>query len=271
MVSLCCLSFLSCSALSNLIFSFCFVFACFSSRSALSGKDYCLDHHKEQGTYNYGLDYEIQKKLESKWDPEKAANCQAWIEALTKSKFSGDFHSSLKSGVLLCELINAIWPNTIKSISKSNMPFNQRENIASYLSACKSKGLRETDMFVTQDLFEGDNLLVVVDNICALGVLAHKAGWKGTQLIISGGAVQTTSKPVSTSNTASQVFSSPAYSAPKQAPAQTSNHSAAVQPASSSAASSTSSASGGNKFCGNCGTARSDAAQKFCGNCGNKL
>lgn len=34
------------------------------------------------------------------------------------------------------------------------MPFVQRENIAAYLAAAKSKGVRETDLFMTEDLFE---------------------------------------------------------------------------------------------------------------------
>jgi len=61
------------------------------SKSALSGKDFCLDHHKNQDNYAYGMDYELQKKMEEKWDPEKAKNAQNWIEALTKKKFPETF------------------------------------------------------------------------------------------------------------------------------------------------------------------------------------
>jgi len=242
------------------------------SRQALSGKEHCLDHHKEQGEYNYGLDYEIQKKLEAKWDGDKAKNCLTWIEAVTKQKTGSDFQAALKSGVLLCELINGIWPGTIKGISKASAPFNQRENIASYLNACKAKGLRETDLFVTQDLYEGDNLLVVVDNLCALGMLVAKnTNYKGTQLVIGGGSVQTTAS--SSSSSYSSSTSSTAGGSPKN-----SNKSSisvpAPKPASATTTTSTSTTSssssgGAGKFCGNCGKSRVGDT-KFCGDCGTK-
>jgi len=170
---------------------------------------------------------------------------------------------SLKSGVILCELINVIWPGTIKSISKSNMPFNQRENIVSYLKACKDKGMRETDLFVTQDLFEGDNLGVVVDNICALGVLAANSGFKGTALVVSGGAVQTTNNPSAHKRGGSYGGSNQGYATTPSQPAP-SNNASSSKPAASSASGS----DGGKKFCGDCGTALNGA--KFCGNCGTK-
>jgi len=238
-----------------------------SSKQALSGKEFCLDHHKSQDNYAYGMDYELQKKMEEKWDPEKAKNAQNWIESLTKNKFSDTFHNSLKSGVKLCELINVIWPGTIKSISKSTMPFNQRENIVAYLKACKDKGMRETDLFVTQDLFEGDNLGVVVDNICALGIVAANSGFKGTALVVSGGAVQTTSNPSAHKRGGSYGGSNQGYATTPSAPVTTSSSKPA---ASSSSSSFASSSSGGadKKFCGECGTALSGA--KFCGNCGTK-
>jgi len=235
------------------------------SKSALSGKEYCLDHHKGQENYNYGMDYELQKKMEAKWDPEKAKNAQNWVESLTKKKFPDTFHNSLKSGVLLCDLINSIWPGSVKNISKMSMPFNQRENIVAYLAACKSKGMRETDLFVTQDLFEGDNLGVVVDNICALGVLANNSGFKGTALVVSGGAVQTTTGGTH-KKAGSYGGSNQGYASTPSAPATTTTTSSSAS--SSNTSSSKDTSGGAKKFCGDCGNALTGA--KFCGNCGAK-
>lgn len=94
---------------------------------------------------------------------------------MTGEKFKGSFHDSLKSGVLLCRLVNKVKPGSVPEnrISLSNMPFNQRENVAAYLDACRRLGVREADMFVTADLFEGNNLVAVVNNLYALGGVAQ--------------------------------------------------------------------------------------------------
>jgi hypothetical protein len=242
------------------------------SKTPLSGKDYCLDHHKSQENYAYGMDYELQKKMEAKWDPEKAKNAQTWIETVTKKKFSGSFQDSLKSGALLCELINVIWPGTIKTIQTSSAPFVQRENIVAYLNACKNKGMRETDLFVTQDLFEGSNLNVVVDNICALGVLAANSGFKGTALVVSGGAVQTTAPAGTHKKTGSYGGSNQGYASTPSTTTTNNNNTtttASKPAATTSTSSSSSSSSVKPKFCGECGKPRTDA--KFCGECGAKF
>lgn len=233
------------------------------SGSALSGKNYCLDHHKSQQSYSYGLDHELQKKLESKWDPVKAQHVANWVSALTHKPCAADIQTSLKSGVLLCELLNTIWPGTIPKINQGAMPFIQRENIVSYLSACKSKGMRETDLFVTGDLFEGSNLLVVVDNLCALGVLAERSGFRGTQLVVAGGAVQTTGRTNVQPAFSAQVAVPTAYTAP--------SHKSNTSTGSNSGASSSGGGGGGGpRFCGSCGTARQGSAL-FCGDCGGKF
>lgn len=97
-----------------------------------------------------GLDADLQKKMAGKFDPNKAAAVRLWIEAVTKKSLPADLHTALKSGVALCELVNALWPGSVKKINQGAMPFVQRENIVAYLSASKAQGLRETDLFVTQ-------------------------------------------------------------------------------------------------------------------------
>jgi len=147
------------------------------------GKEYCLEHYKEVGDYSYGLDADLKKKMAAKLDPDKMAECQEWIESVVGEKFPSDFQESLKSGVTLCKLLNKIKSGTVENINKSKMPFSQRENIENYLKGCKALGMKETDLFVTQNLFEGDNMVVVIDNIYALGALAKKYdGFKGPHI-----------------------------------------------------------------------------------------
>jgi len=137
-------------------------------------KDLCLEHHKEQEGYTYGLDAEIKKKMDAKFDPTKASQAQAWIEHLTNMRATGTFQEFLKTGIILCKAVNMIKPNIVPKINTLPSPFKERENIASYLNACKLLGCRDTDLFMTQDLYENANMNVVIDNIHALGGLSRK-------------------------------------------------------------------------------------------------
>ena len=142
----------------------------------------------------------------------KQQQAQDWVETLTGAKFEGSFHESLKNGVKLCQCLNIIKAGTIKKIYEGTMAFKVRENIVNYLEGCKSlgaqwlslfffsrslrlsfctvtpltpyhpshTGMKETDCFVTQDLYEGDNMVVVIDQLFALGALSKGiAGFEG--------------------------------------------------------------------------------------------
>jgi hypothetical protein len=145
------------------------------------GKPYCLTHYKETDNYSYGLDSELKKKMDAKLDPQKLAQAMAWMEQLSGQKAGGQsLHEFLKDGTVLCKAINTIKSGTIKTINNSTMPFKQMENIAAYLAACKGFGMKSSDEFMTKDLYENANMVIVVDNIHALGGLSRKvAGFSG--------------------------------------------------------------------------------------------
>jgi hypothetical protein len=111
--------------------------------------------------------------MDAKKDPQKEAECRAWIEEVVGESIGDDLEAALKDGVILCKLANAIRPGSVKSISTQKIPFMQMQNINAYLSACKSFGLQKHDLFVTVDLFEGKNINVVVDNIYSLGAMCQ--------------------------------------------------------------------------------------------------
>ena len=78
----------------------------------------------------------------------------AWIKTLTGEQFQNGFAAGLKSGQVLCRLINAIKPDTIKKIETSSMPFKQMENITAFLKSCRALGVADFDVFETLDLYE---------------------------------------------------------------------------------------------------------------------
>jgi len=82
-------------------------------------------------------------------------------------------HAWLRSGELLCELVNKLQFGTSSRVSSSSMPFKQMENISYYIEACAALGVPNQDCFHSVDLFEGKDLRAVVRNIHALGRVAQ--------------------------------------------------------------------------------------------------
>jgi hypothetical protein len=89
----------------------------------------------------------------------------------------------LKSGELLCELINRVQPGAVRRIAASSLPFKQMENIAHYIAACRQLGVLAQDLFQTVDLFEGKDVRAVVRNVHSLGRVAQTvASFEGPHL-----------------------------------------------------------------------------------------
>ena len=85
----------------------------------------------------------------------------------------------LKSGVILCNLMNVIKPGSIKKFNtNAKMPFHQMENIGLFNEAMRSYGVQPDYLFVTTDLFEGKNMVQVLIGLRALGSKASSSGVK---------------------------------------------------------------------------------------------
>jgi len=141
-------------------------------------KSHCLKHYKETENYSYGLDAELKNKMDAKYSPEMEAKAKAWLTSVTGGKQSGTFQDWLKDGRVLCAAINKLSPGIIKSVNQAGSAFKERENVSNYLAACKSYGVKETDLFMTEDLYEGKNMGQVVQNVRALASVAISKGSK---------------------------------------------------------------------------------------------
>lgn len=129
--------------------------------------------------------------IKGNWSNESAFNLvlaleesRNWIEAVVGQKFpSDDFQQSLKNGVFLCKLINQIQPNIVKKINNAPSDFAQRENVSLFIKACKELGLRDTQVFDTNDLFEAKRIRNVAIALYWLGRAARGIpGYKGPHL-----------------------------------------------------------------------------------------
>ena len=119
-----------------------------------------------------------QEKLSEQGD--KAALLRSWIADVTGEPLpaqSDDLSAELKSGVVLCNLLNAISPGTVPAVQKSSMPFPQRENIKAFTDGARALGVPEHENFETNDLFEAGNMKQVL--ICLLSLGRHSEGVPG--------------------------------------------------------------------------------------------
>ena len=113
-----------------------------------------------------------------------------WVADVTGSAVDGELGEALKSGVLLCEVVNAIKPGHIKKIAQSKMPFPQRENIKAFTDAARDVfRVPDRDNFETGDLFEQTNMKQVVICILAVGRASGSvAGYSGPTISNEGSA-----------------------------------------------------------------------------------
>uniref|UniRef100_A0A6B2KXU5 Calponin-homology (CH) domain-containing protein n=1 Tax=Arcella intermedia TaxID=1963864 RepID=A0A6B2KXU5_9EUKA len=128
------------------------------------------------------MDAEQYLKMKSKEDPEWERKVGEWIEDVLGRSIedTSDLFKSLKSGVVLCHLINAIKPGTITKFNDKPTlhVLMERENINLYLDACYRLGVPKDGLFVTSDLHGRRNIAGVLSNIRALSQIAGRWGIK---------------------------------------------------------------------------------------------
>jgi len=214
------------------------------------------------------LDAELQKKLELKWDVEKEQNARAWLETILDEKFTeGTLQGALQNGVRLCQAANKVASNIVKSINKQKMAALQRENISNYLKACGSMSFNSANIFETTDLYDGKNMVKVVENIYELASKGQKRGLPAIKASSGKGGYDVTQVSSGGSGYVSGGTSggtSSGDTTTSYEPAPTSTVSSTPAPAPTS----TSSSSSGATVCPDCGAPR-EALATACGDCGS--
>lgn len=123
----------------------------------------------------YGLDADLKAKAEAKYDLSAEDQAAQWVEDITGVKVQGEFGAALRTGQVLCQLLNEIRPGTVRKINDAGMPFKERENISLFLKTCRNWGVHEYALFSTDDLYEEKNLSSVVKCIHQLGGVLRRA------------------------------------------------------------------------------------------------
>uniref|UniRef100_A0A2I3HW24 Calponin-2 n=1 Tax=Nomascus leucogenys TaxID=61853 RepID=A0A2I3HW24_NOMLE len=123
---------------------------------------------------SYGLSAEVKNRLMCKYDPQKEAELHSWIEGLTSLSIGPNFQKGLKDGIILCTLMNKLYPK----INRSMQNWHQLENLSNFLKAMVSYGMNTVDLFDANDLFDSGNMTQVQVSLLAL---VRKAKTKGLQ------------------------------------------------------------------------------------------
>eukprot|EP01133_Synstelium_polycarpum_P011536 gene11536-13464_t len=130
----------------------------------------------------FGMDAELELKAQAKRDPAFEKELALWIEKATgmKLEFPDDLIESLRSGIVLCTLINSLMPDTIKKINQKPIPLMQIENIQLYIKKCWQVGVASSDLFVSSDLYQRKGIPAVIQNLAAIARASHNCpAYKG--------------------------------------------------------------------------------------------
>jgi len=111
----------------------------------------------------------IQKRLETKLDKPREAKARAWLESVLGETFPEEtFQEALKNGIRLCKALNLVYPQSVPKINKAGITAVERENVGNYVKACGRLGFNKSNLFDSNDLFEGKNMTKVVENVYEL-------------------------------------------------------------------------------------------------------
>jgi hypothetical protein len=137
---------------------------------ALKGKSDGKAVNSQEHNGHFGLTAEANKRMADKYSIGLEREVRAWVSRhVPSANWSNGFAEGLKSGVVLCGLVNDLRPGAIKGCKESKMAFVRMENIAKFIKACTTvMGLRSTDCFMTVDLYEEKNLTQVLQCLAAL-------------------------------------------------------------------------------------------------------
>lgn len=141
-----------------------------------------------------GMDVQINRRLNSKYDSESEREAIGWMNKLTGENVPlgrEQVCANLKNGQTLIKLINAVYDGTaqlppeaarMKRPFKANTmtaPFKQMENIQTFLNAAAAYGVPRASLFQTVDLYEARNMAQVLNTLLQLGTECQRNNFSG--------------------------------------------------------------------------------------------
>jgi len=103
---------------------------------------------------------------------------RSWVEETLDITLNDDLFISLKSGVILCYLMQQIEPGSIPRIQEgTDQNFKQRENIEFFILAASDYGVPRHRLFHPPDLCDNDCMVTVVECLAELARVSYKKGF----------------------------------------------------------------------------------------------
>jgi len=139
----------------------------------------------------FGLTAEIAKRIADSFDPEQASELFEYMIAVLEygnvdGKFTSiikklplqvekikDVQDALSDGLVICHVLNVMFPGTIKKVGNGTAPFQKMERISNFVDGCEAIGCKKVDLFTTADLYEGGNIPQVVNGLAAMARKSH--------------------------------------------------------------------------------------------------
>lgn len=114
-------------------------------------------------------------------DDDRVAVVQRWIEELLSKKNNEEsLFAWLKSGVILCEVLNAIKADTVKQIYEGPVAFKQMENVQRYLKVVPLVAGPTVPVFSSADMGDENNFNPVVSHLQAMiSLVQRNPKWTG--------------------------------------------------------------------------------------------
>ncbi|XP_020915419.1 muscle-specific protein 20 isoform X2 [Exaiptasia diaphana] len=133
----------------------------------------------------HGFSAEATTKIAAKYPKEWEADAMAWVANMSgqsvewgtgdEARLGDNFAKPLTDGVILCHVVNNLFPNSVKKVHDQNPnAFKMQENISNFLKACEANGVDRVHIFQTVDLYEKQNVGQVISCLQALSRVANK-------------------------------------------------------------------------------------------------
>lgn len=116
---------------------------------------------------------------------EKENQAREWIEAVLKKKLPGPLGSTLRNGVILCELARAIQPGSVrKPYTGGTSNYKEMENITMFINYGRSLGVPDHLNMSTVALYEQKDIPQVIGCIHVFGSYVQKSvpNYRGPKL-----------------------------------------------------------------------------------------
>ncbi|KAH7488432.1 hypothetical protein PRIC1_007450 [Phytophthora ramorum] len=103
-----------------------------------------------------------------------------WMEMVLGDKFLGDLPAALRSGELLCDLVNKLYKalgmksqiSPVRRAEEQDSDVDALSNVLEYLRACEVLGVARQDLFQPEDLLRRKDMEKVYSNVLALQAVA---------------------------------------------------------------------------------------------------